>query len=877
DSGWRIGYQFAPLGRGGVWNIEKLWNPRFKEQAAYFLAPISNIEDGPSGIAYYPGTGLNESYRGGIFITHFKGGSARSGIYVYNLKPNGSSYAIADAKSFLSLGLPSDVKFGPDGRLYFSDWSEGWPKSKKGRIYAISDPTQDGNPLVKETQALIASDYTKKSEDDLAKLLGHADWRVRLEAQYSLAERRAKSIPALTDVATKVASPTMANSSAPSDRWPKAEPGLFARLHAIWGLGQVGETVPAALGAIRPLVRDPEPEVRAQAIKVLGDRRDNSQQNAFVAALKDESNRVKFFAAQALGKLGRAGSVAPLLAALEVNNDEDAYLRHSLVRALSECKNPQTLNAAVNHPSRAVRLGVLLAMRRLGSADAARFLKDGDPLIVAEAARAINDAPINAALPALAAFIANPPNFTPPAPTTPPTETRPGSSLTRDVLPPLAAEDTFMLRVLNANFRLGTPTHANALVAYAMRADAPVGLRVEALTQLAAWAKPPARDRVVGIYRPLKPATRDGAAAASALQPALEQLIASGVPSAVQAAAVNAVETLEITAAGDLLFAVVSNEQQGAAARVQALSALFHFKHPRLGEAVRLAGASPIPSLRLAALPIAAKLTPETAAPVLVKLGAEGNIPEQKAAFEALGSLAHPDADTVLAAQLRKLQSGEVAPEVQLELVEAAKKREESTVKKLLAEYNDQLEKSGDVLAPYRVALKGGAIETGRKLFNEHPVLACIRCHKVADEGGGDAGPSLATVGSAYPREYLLESVIKPNAKIAPGFQNVLITLKSGEVKSGIVTAESDSELTLKLPDNSVAQVAKTNIAKNEAAPSSMPDVYSQILTKAELRDVIEYLASLGANSRLAPGQSRAATPPAPARPRALRDSSATP
>ncbi|MEO7413259.1 MAG: PVC-type heme-binding CxxCH protein [Opitutaceae bacterium] len=877
DSGWRIGYQFAPLGRGGVWNIEKLWNPRFKEQAAYFLAPICNIEDGPSGIAYYPGTGLNESYRGGIFITHFKGGSARSGIHTYNLKPNGASYAIADAKPFLSLGLPSDVKFGPDGRLYFSDWSEGWPKSKKGRIYAVSDPTQAGSPLMKETQALIASDFTKKSEDELARLLGHADWRVRLEAQYSLAERGAKSIPALTRVATKTASPAAATPSGPSDRWPKAEPELFSRLHAIWGLGQVAEKVPAALGAIRQLLRDAEPEVRAQAIKVLGDRRDATQENALIAALKDESNRVKFFAAQSLGKLTRPKSVAPLLAALEANNDEDAYLRHSLVRALAGSKNPKALNAAVTHNSRAGRLGVLLAMRVLGSAEAARFLKDADPLIVAEAARAINDAPINAALPALAAFITIPPDFTPPASTTPQTEARPGSSLTRDLAPPLAAEDTFMLRVLNANFRLGTPAHAAALVAYAIRADAPAGLRVEALTQLAAWAKPPARDRVVGIYRPLKPATRDGAAAAIALRPALEQLLAPTDARTVQAAAITAVETLKITAAGDLLFALVNNEQQPAAARAQALVTLSHFKHPRLEEAVRLAGASPISSLRLAALPIAAKLTPETAAPVVSRLGTEGNIAEQKVAFEALGSLAHADADAVLGAQLRKLQAGELAPEVQLELVEAAKKREDPTVKNLLAEYNEQMEKSGDVLASYRVALKGGAIEKGRKLFNEHPVLACIRCHKVADEGA-DAGPSLATIGSTNSREYLLESIVKPNAKIAPGFQNVLLTLKTGAVKSGTVSVESDTELTLKLADNTVAAFAKADIAKSEAAPSSMPDIYTQILTKAELRDVVEYLASLGSGPRPTPaGPARAGTVPTPPRPRALRDLTATP
>ena len=116
DSGWRIGYQFAPLEAGSPWLANKLWYPRHEGQAAYLIPPICNIEDGPSGITYYPGTGLNETYRGSIFITHFKGSVARSGISTYNVNPKGATYAIADAKPFLTSALPTDVKFGPDGR-----------------------------------------------------------------------------------------------------------------------------------------------------------------------------------------------------------------------------------------------------------------------------------------------------------------------------------------------------------------------------------------------------------------------------------------------------------------------------------------------------------------------------------------------------------------------------------------------------------------------------------------------------------------------------------------------------------------------------------------------------------------------------------------
>jgi hypothetical protein len=41
DSGWRVGYQHAPLGNAGPWNMERLWVPDFPGQAAYILPPVA--------------------------------------------------------------------------------------------------------------------------------------------------------------------------------------------------------------------------------------------------------------------------------------------------------------------------------------------------------------------------------------------------------------------------------------------------------------------------------------------------------------------------------------------------------------------------------------------------------------------------------------------------------------------------------------------------------------------------------------------------------------------------------------------------------------------------------------------------------------------
>ena len=819
DSGWRVGYQHPLIDKDSPWLADKLWQPRTKDTAAYLLSPICNIEDGPSGLTYYPGTGLNDSYRGSLFITHFKGSVAKSGIYTYNVKPKGAGYAIADSKPFLTSALPTDVKFGPDGRLYTSDWADGWPKSKRGRIYAISDPQHAKDALVLATQNLIAQDWTKASVSELTVLLAHADQRVRQEAQFTFAERGAASLAPLASIATT----------------PSRSP--YARLHAIWALGQLAQNNPAALAPLRTLLRDADAEVRAQAIKILGDAGDTSSADALIAALKDPAPRVKFFAAQSLGKLNHAAAAPALIAALRANNDQDEYLRHALVLGLVGGHNVTALTAAIASDSRAVRLGLVLTFRRLQNPTIAKFLNDTDPYIVREAALAINDAPIVAGYPALAALITQP-----------------------------LTDEAILFRVLNAHFRLGQPANAAALAAYAANVAAPAKLRGEAIAQLANWPTPPARDRVVGLFRPLTPATRPAADAAAALTPLLAGLLNTTTPTIIQTAVLNAIDSLEIKSAADTLFAVLKDPNQPSANRAAALRALDKLKDPRIPEAVKIASDLNAPLMRQAALPISARLSPEAAAPVLANLIAKGTPSEQKTAYRALGTLQHPSAGTVLAAQLGALAEGKVPAAVQLDLLNAASLRHEPAIKTLLASRDDALAKNPDPLAPFQVALQGGDRARGEKIFNNQPVLACVRCHKIGTESGGEAGPNLAEVGAKNDRAALLESILKPNAKISTGYDTIVLTLKSGGSAAGIVASETADSLTLRATDNQLVAVQKANIAKRDSAPSGMPEIYGAILTKSEIRDLVEYLSTLRSRPNQVPENSQ---------PRALRHATA--
>jgi len=794
DSGWRIGYQFAPRNGAGPWNAEKLWHPRHANQPAYLLPPVCNIEDGPSGVAYYPGTGLTPAYAGTLFITHFKGSITNSGIYGYKMKPAGASYAIDTAAPFLTGALPTDVRFGPDGKMYYSDWAEGWPKSKKGRIYSIFDPALAETPAVKEIAKLIASDFTKKTDADLLALLAHADWRVRLEAQYSLAERGATNLAALAKIAGTATD--------------------YSRLHAVWALGQIARKEAKATEALRALLKNPDAEVRAQTAKALGDLHDSASAEAFVAALADAAPRVKFFAAQALGNIKHAGAAPALVAAVRANQNADAYLRHALVMGLVGCAAPDQLALLAGDGSPAVRLAAVLALRRQGSPEIVKFLADADLFIARETVEAINDAPIAAAYPAIAALIAKP-----------------------------VADEPIMLRVLNANFRLGTAENATALATFAASNGSAV-LRKEALALLALWPAPPARDRIVGVFRPLAEKTRPTDVAAAALAPKLADLFAAHTPDMVQLSAIDAVAGLKIASAYPALQAVVADNALSGGIRAAALKALDQLDAPGLAATAAIAAGSDLPDLRLAALPVSSRLAPDTAVANLAKLIATGTPKEQQIAFRSLGAAKDSAADDVLLAQLGQLAAGKVAPAAQLDLLNAAALRADARVKQALADRDAALAKDPDPLAPFRVALEGGNAQAGGRTFAYNPIMQCARCHRYNEDPGGEAGPLLAGIGSRESREHILQSIIKPSAKIAAGYEIVTVTKKNGEAIVGTLVSRDEKTVRLKTSDSTL-DIPAADVKGVESAPSAMPEIAALVLTKSEIRDLVEAVYAL--------------------------------
>jgi quinoprotein glucose dehydrogenase len=313
------------------------------------------------------------------------------------------------------------------------------------------------------------------------------------------------------------------------------------------------------------------------------------------------------------------------------------------------------------------------------------------------------------------------------------------------------------------------------------------------------------------------------------------------VPQTVQLAAIDAIAALELQSAAPALVAAVNNEKAPEAVRSAALKALDGFAGNDVLGAVAAAEKSSVPSLRLAALQIVAHRAPEKALPVIKRFVTSGSEDEQRAAFAALSEIDSPQASALLVSALDQLAAGKVQPGAQVELLEAVSKSSAPTVKARWEQTQAVWTSSKDPLAAYGFALKGGNPRRGAEEFFGNAVLPCARCHRVGGDGG-EAGPALTRIGAQHPPEYLLESVVKPSAHIAPGFDLVTFTLNDGSTESGSVVSESATGIVIKRGDGSQATLDPRQVKQRVTAPSSMPEIYGQMLTRTQLRDVVAFL-----------------------------------
>ena len=146
-------------------------------------------------------------------------------------------------------------------------------------------------------------------------------------------------------------------------------------------------------------------------------------------------------------------------------------------------------------------------------------------------------------------------------------------------------------------------------------------------------------------------------------------------------------------------------------------------------------------------------------------------------------------------------------------------------------------------------ALAGEALAKGDAARGEHVYrraeLACVACHAIGG-AGGKIGPDLTSIGASAPPDYLVESLLYPNAKIKEGYHSVLIATKDGKELNGMITRETATEVVLRDAANQEISIPTKNIARRTNVGSLMPAGLADTLLPEERLDLIKFLSMLG-------------------------------
>jgi quinoprotein glucose dehydrogenase len=818
DYGWRMGHQvagqsdwvFGPddgLETPSPWMEEGLWERPFDCQPSWVTPPVSYITSGPSGFAFDPGlTSFPSAYDGDFYICDYRGAAARSGLFAFKLKPKGAGFEMYDERQVIEGLALTDIEFGYDGKLYMSDFIGGWLMPGDGKILTVEGV--ENKFALWRLKRLARKPFATLESRSLADLLDHPNRRIRLRAQFALSDR--------ADGHIRFAE--IANDKGAAES---------ARLHAIWGLGYLARNGNAeAADTLNRMIEEPNLRLRAQVLHVLGET-PNAELASIRAQLKHESPAIKLRAAIAAGQ-HRDSQALPQIVELLKHIGGDFSLRHACIFALQRCASDDRIAEFASHPNPKLKLAAIVALRHLRSPALAAFTADEEPLVAREVARAIYDENITEAYPHLAGHISSLEPF--------------DGQLARYRGTGLDHEERirrldrqYHRRVIYANWHVGTAESTNALLAYAANKDMPLLMRLEAMRCVATWKTPHALDRVVGDLRPI--AERELPDIIDALDPLVNH---GGGPTLAAAVALAPDAGYEVPL--PRLRQIVMAPNMGGKARTAALESWLAGEPEDPERTLFTLLADSEDSVFLSALRALVSRQPQLAGDIINLMVHSGKASQRRRqkAVEALTELLPERRDPILAAALQLLSKDHLPRLLRLETVEVASAvaPDSEDIAQRLAAWQDSVKE--EPLAEYAVTLEGGDAKKGGDLVHYHAAAQCLRCHGLYGSGG-NAGPNLGGIGERESKEFILESIINPGAKVADGWGIVSLTLSDGSNVSGTLITEDEESLIVLVGDNKTV-VQRASIREQVGPVSAMPPM-GALLSKAEIRDILAFLA----------------------------------
>ena len=142
------------------------------------------------------------------------------------------------------------------------------------------------------------------------------------------------------------------------------------------------------------------------------------------------------------------------------------------------------------------------------------------------------------------------------------------------------------------------------------------------------------------------------------------------------------------------------------------------------------------------------------------------------------------------------------------------------------------------------LAVTEGNPARGQAIY-QHQALLCQSCHAIRGVWG-TVGPDLSSIGASAPVDYLMESLVRPNAAVKEGYQTVNVDTKDGSYFTGIRVQESKEALILRGVVEERIVIPKRTIDQRSEGRSLMPEGLVDALPRQALLDLVSFLSTLG-------------------------------
>lgn len=142
-----------------------------------------------------------------------------------------------------------------------------------------------------------------------------------------------------------------------------------------------------------------------------------------------------------------------------------------------------------------------------------------------------------------------------------------------------------------------------------------------------------------------------------------------------------------------------------------------------------------------------------------------------------------------------------------------------------------------------------GEHEVGEELFKKQ---TCIACHTV-NKNDPPKGPYLGDIANRYKRPELLESILRPSAKITQGFETMKFKMADGRRFEGFIVKKGDDEIEIRTGPTEQITLKVKDFAgdpKPHEGFSMMPEGLVKDLSVHELSSILAYLEWLNEQTK---------------------------